>query len=200
MEHAGLNAVRRLIIDTCYQRGARNIGMPVHPEDFEAVTGDILAGYNGMRLSNPAHADQIIQSISERDDEILRMEEYQVHEEDLLQFPLSRVAAEEFRTYIRFALIYLAAMEDGKAWIEIDGKQIDKAFAGLIITQLWQWLHNTEILDNGKAVTRELYQDIMTTELENIRKQYGSPIDESLSSAVRQLDNLIVDKQFRGIL
>ena len=154
MELTGLNAVRRLIIETSYLRNSRNIGMPVRSDNIDAVYNDIMAGYDGMRLSDPEHSAQIREYYRDRDDEIFHMEEYQINEEDLLSFPMSRISFLDFQSNIRNSLLYLSALHEGLGRINQHGKQIDRALAGLMIGQLWQWLHNTVKLDNGQTVTR----------------------------------------------
>jgi malate synthase len=197
VESAGLNAVRHLLIDTCRLRKSYALGLPM---DMQQVNIDILAGYNGLRLTNTDFIEEILTLIQERDEEeIIRMEEYKVTDTDLLSFPKHPVSLEDFRANIRMSLIYLCEVHAGRGSTDVDGQQIDRSLAGLMIGQLWQWLHNTQKLETGEVVTRNLYQDILTSELEEIRAASGPGMDECLTSAVQQLDKLIVEKQFMDI-
>ena len=53
----------------------------------------------------------------------------------------------------------------------------DAATAEIARSQVWQWLHNGVILDDGPLVTRDLVERIIGEELAAIRARAGAAFD-----------------------
>jgi malate synthase len=74
-------------------------------------------------------------------------------------------------------LQYLATWLGGNGAVTIFNLMEDAATAEIARSQVWQWLHNTVILDDGPLVTRDLVQRIMGEELDKIRASSGAAFD-----------------------
>jgi malate synthase len=94
------------------------------------------------------------------------------------------------RTNVRVALQYLAAWFDGNGAAAINNLMEDTATAEISRAQLWQWLYHQAKLDDGRAFSKELYEQIRTEEL----AQLG---DSALyQKAAEVLDTLIFSEDF----
>jgi malate synthase len=49
----------------------------------------------------------------------------------------------------------------------------DAATAEISRSQIWQWVHNGVILDDGRPITRELVRQVLDEELVGIRADLG---------------------------
>jgi malate synthase len=82
------------------------------------------------------------------------------------------------RNNISVGLQYLASWLDGTGAVAIFNLMEDAATAEISRSQIWQWLHNDVILAGGPKVTRQLVEQIISEELETIRKQLGDAYNE----------------------
>jgi malate synthase len=68
---------------------------------------------------------------------------------------------------------YLEAWLGGSGAEPIHHLMEDLATSEISRSQLWQWLRYGAKLDNGRAITAELYDQLLADELKNIRAEYG---------------------------
>ena len=68
----------------------------------------------------------------------------------------------------------------------------DAATAEISRSQIWQWIRNQAKLDDGRPITRELYQQIRDEEL----KRLGEFGTGRLEEAAEILDKLILTDDF----
>ena len=68
----------------------------------------------------------------------------------------------------------------------------------MIQRQLWQWLHHEAKLDDGRAITKKLYSEILAEEHERIKKLYSDQIESlnALQEARNLLNQFILLKDF----
>src|ERR1700758_1164378 len=83
------------------------------------------------------------------------------------------------RNNISVGLQYLASWLAGNGAVAIYNLMEDAATAEIARSQIWQWLHNDIKLTEGRAVTRDLVEQIIGEELAAIRAQLGQAYDES---------------------
>jgi malate synthase len=72
----------------------------------------------------------------------------------------------------------------------------DVATAEIARSQLWQWIHNRASLDDGRPVTRALYEAVKSEELARL----GGPGAGRLRDAVAILDGLVEAEEFTEFL
>ena len=77
------------------------------------------------------------------------------------------------RNDISVGIQYLASWLGGNGAVGIFNLMEDAATAEIARSQVWQWLHNDILLEDGPKVTRERVEDMIDEELTNIREQYG---------------------------
>src|SRR6201996_5121747 len=100
------------------------------------------------------------------------------------------------RNDISVGLQYLASWLAGNGAVAIFNLMEDAATAEIARSQVWQWLHNDILLEDGPKVTRELVERIIDEELANIREALGDAFDAerfgqatALFTAVALADN-----------
>ena len=77
------------------------------------------------------------------------------------------------RNNISVALQYLAAWLGGTGAVAIFNLMEDAATAEISRSQIWQWIHNDVILDDGPLVTKDVVERMIDEELVKIRELAG---------------------------
>ena len=75
----------------------------------------------------------------------------------------------------------------------------DAATTEISRAQIWQWIHHPKgILEDGRKVTIELYQELAKDELEKIRSAVGEQqfANRRFQSAAEILGKIITDDKF----
>jgi malate synthase len=81
------------------------------------------------------------------------------------------------RNNISVALQYLATWLGGSGAVAIFNLMEDAATAEISRSQIWQWVHNDVILDDGPVVTKDLVERMIDEELVKIRELSGDSFD-----------------------
>jgi len=81
------------------------------------------------------------------------------------------------RNNISVALQYLASWLGGDGAVAIFNLMEDTATAEISRAQIWQWIHNQVILDDGPLVTRDVVERMIDEELVKIRELTGESFD-----------------------
>jgi len=81
------------------------------------------------------------------------------------------------RSNISVALQYLANWLGGNGAVAIFNLMEDAATAEISRSQIWQWIHNDVILDDGPLVTKEVVERMIDEELVKIRELAGDGFD-----------------------
>jgi len=100
------------------------------------------------------------------------------------------------RTNISVGTRYIAAWLDGLGAVAIDNLMEDAATAEISRAQLWQWIHFGVELDDGRPVTRELYEALRDEEIAKI----GGRDEGRIGEAVDLLDQLVLQERFEEFL
>jgi malate synthase len=102
-------------------------------------------------------------------------EDVHVTAEDLLAVSKTPGVITEagLRNDISVALQYLAAWLGGNGAVAIFNLMEDAATAEISRSQVWQWIHNDVVLDDGPVVTKELVEELIDEELSKIRTAAG---------------------------
>ena len=107
--------------------------------------------------------------------------------EDLLQVPHGRITEAGMRENIRIAIDGVAALLTAPR----DEKTPATSRAELARTQLWQWLqHETGVLDSGRIITAELFDEWLGEELAALIEEEREPKAASLQKASRVLGEM----------
>jgi malate synthase len=81
------------------------------------------------------------------------------------------------RNNISVALQYLATWLGGNGAVAIFNLMEDAATAEISRSQIWQWVHNDVILDDGPLVTKDVVERMIDEELAKIRELAGDGFD-----------------------
>lgn len=190
-----MRAYTELMVATCHKRGAHAIGGMAafipnrrEPEVTEAalvkVTEDkAREAADGCDGTWVAHPDLV--SIAQAEfDAVLSGEIHQLDKQrldvdvsasDLLSVAATGGSITEagLRTNIHVGIRYIASWLDGTGAAAIHNLMEDAATAEISRGQVWQWIHHNSVLDDGRAVTKELVRSLITDELVVIAEEIG---------------------------
>jgi malate synthase len=96
------------------------------------------------------------------------------------------------RLNISVGLQYVNAWLNGNGAAAINNLMEDAATAEISRSQLWQWIRHGAKLNDGRTVTRELYQQLRTEELAKL----GGSSTERYEESAELLDGLILNDAF----
>ncbi|MCY4116685.1 MAG: malate synthase A [Caldilineaceae bacterium] len=209
-----MRAYTELLVRTCHKRGAHAIGgmaafIPSRrdPEINEQALAKVRAdkereSQDGCDGTWVAHPDlvSLARSIFEEatggaPHQKHRMrEDVSVTADQILAVgvPGGTITEEGLRTNIDVSLQYLNAWLLGNGAAAIYNLMEDAATAEISRSQIWQWIRNEARLDDGRSVTRGLYQQIRDEELRRLG-EYGPG---RLEEAAEILDRLILTDDF----
>lgn len=91
------------------------------------------------------------------------------------------------RNDVSVALQYVASWLGGSGAVAIFNLMEDAATAEIARSQIWQWLHNDVVLDDGTPVTRDLVEKVVDEELASIQAMLGEAFDEERFAKAKEL-------------
>ena len=213
-----MRAYTELLVRTCHLRGAHAIGgmaafIPNRrdPEvteralarvrdDKERESGD---GFDGTWVAHP----DLVPIATEIFDGVLGAAPHQkgrpryevaILAEQLTDFTVEGGAVTEagIRADVRVALAYLDAWLRGTGAAAIDDLMEDAATAEIARSQLWLWITQSVVLDDGSVFDPDRYDTIRDQELARL----GGATEGRLAEAVDLLDRLVLDDTFAEFL
>ena len=174
MDRAFLAAYSLRLIATCHRRGAFAMGgmsafIPVKGNEeanrsaLDKVRADKLRevtnGHDGTWVAHPALVPVAMEAFEamQGPNQLDRRPDRIPGREDMLELhPGARTEAGA-RENIRVGVQYLAAWLGGKGAVPLYNLMEDAATAEICRTQLWQWLRFEASLDDGRQLTRDLF-------------------------------------------
>jgi malate synthase len=194
-----MRAYTELLVQTCHKRGAHAMGgmaafIPSRRDpEVNAValakvredkTREATDGFDGSWVAHP----DLVPVAMEVFDGVLgkapnqlgkQRPEVAVTAEDLLAVAKTPGGITEagLRGNISVALQYLAAWLGGNGAVAIFNLMEDAATAEISRSQIWQWIHNEVILDDGPLVTRDVVERMIDEELVQISEAAGDGFD-----------------------
>ncbi len=194
-----MRAYTELLVKTCHKRGAHAMGgmaafipsrrdpkvneiaLAKVRDDKTREAGD---GFDGSWVAHP----DLVPVCKEVFDSVLgarpnqldkQRPEVAVAAEDLLAIGKTPGGITEagLRNNISVALQYLAAWLGGNGAVAIFNLMEDAATAEISRSQVWQWVHNEVILDDGPLVTKDVVERMIDEELVKIRDVAGDSFD-----------------------
>ncbi|MGH3681292.1 MAG: malate synthase A, partial [Natronosporangium sp.] len=182
-----MRAYTELLVRTCHRRGAHAIGgmaafIPSRrdPEVNERALAKVRQdkqressdGFDGSWVAHPdlvpVCREVFDEVLGDRPDQRERLrEEVQVGAAELLDVGSTPGGITEagLRGNVSVGLRYLAAWLAGTGAVAIFNLMEDAATAEICRSQIWQWVHNGVALDDGRAVTAELVDELLAQEL-----------------------------------
>jgi malate synthase len=194
-----MRAYTELLVKTCHRRGAHAMGgmaafipsrrdaevnaiaMAKVRDDKTRESGD---GFDGSWVAHPdlvALCREVFDAaLGDRPNQLERQrDDVSVSAADLLAVAKTPGVITEagLRSNVSVALQYLANWLGGNGAVAIFNLMEDAATAEISRSQIWQWLHNDIVLDDGPQVTRDLAERIIKEELATIRDSAGAAFD-----------------------
>jgi len=187
-----LSAYSQLVIQTCHQRGVHAMGgmaaqIPIKNDEaannaaIEKVRQDKLRevknGHDGTWVAHPALVqtaygvfNEFMPTSNQIDN---KREDVDVSEADLLAVPSGTVTEAGLRTNINVGILYIESWLRGNGAAAIYNLMEDAATAEISRTQVWQWIHNKTLLEDGTMVTYNYCRTLILEELEKIKTYVG---------------------------
>lgn len=182
-----------LAIKTCHRRNAHAIGgmsafIPVKndPEANERAFAQVRAdkqreasdGHDGTWVAHPGLvpvALEVFNATMPQANQIDRKrDDVAVTADDLLAVPEGPITEAGLRTNISVGVQYIAAWLNGAGAVPINNLMEDAATAEICRSQIWQWIRRPQgVLDDGRKVTIELFQQMLGEELARIKANVG---------------------------
>jgi malate synthase len=187
-----LRSYSLLAIKTCHRRGAPAIGgmaaqIPIKDDPaanemaLEKVRADkhreATDGHDGTWVAHPGLVDvakREFDAVMTGPNQIDRLrDDVHVTARDLLEVPRGTVTEAGLRLNVRVGVQYLEAWLRGNGCVPLYNLMEDAATAEISRTQVWQWLHNAQPLDDSRTVTLALFRRVFDEELERIADEVG---------------------------
>ncbi|WP_042454819.1 malate synthase A [Neobacillus dielmonensis] len=212
-----------LTIQTCHRRKAPAMGgmaaqIPIKndPEANEAAFAKVRAdkereardGHDGTWVAHPGLVPVALEVFDREmptpnQIHTSKQQKINITAEDLLEVPGGTISEQGVRTNINVGIQYVASWLSGRGAAPIYNLMEDAATAEISRAQLWQWIrHSKGILNDGRKVTVEMYQQFKTEELEKIKQELGEDAYRNgrFDDAVQLFDRLILDDEFADFL
>jgi malate synthase len=218
-----MRAYSLLLIKTCHRRGTFAMGgmaaqIPIKNDvkaneeaiakvrtDKEREAND---GHDGTWVAHPGLvpvAREAFDKVMKGPNQIHRQRpDVRVKAADLLDFqPQKPITENGLRININIGIQYLGSWLAGTGCVPIFNLMEDAATAEISRAQIWHWIRSPlASLDDGRRVTRELFQALLPEELAKVRQllgeqQYGAGQYEE---AARMFAHLTLDDKFADFL
>ncbi|MCM3727127.1 malate synthase A [Neobacillus cucumis] len=212
-----------LTIKTCHRRKAPAMGgmaaqIPIknNPQANEKAFASVRAdkereardGHDGTWVAHPGLvpvAMEVFNREMPTPNQIhtAKQQKVTITAQDLLEVPNGTITEAGVRTNINVGIQYVASWLNGRGAVPIHNLMEDAATAEISRAQLWQWIrHPKGILDDGRKVTAEMYEQLKQEELEKIKLEVGAENFEKgrFTEAVQLFDRLILNDEFIDFL
>jgi malate synthase len=211
-----------LLIKTCHRRGVHAMGgmaaqIPIKgdPEANEIALAKVRAdkereardGHDGTWVAHPglvSVAEEVFNRYMPGPNQIERQrDDVKVTAQDLLSIPEGEITEAGLAGNVSAALRYIAAWKGGQGSVPIHNLMEDVATAEIARAQLWQWIRYPKgVMNDGRKVTIELFDQALEHELQQIRYELGDPQFEKshAQAAAALLRKLVIDDRFAEFL
>jgi malate synthase len=206
MEQPFMRAYTELLVKTCHRRGVHAMGgmaaqIPIKNDQaandsaLAKVRADKLrevkAGHDGTWVAHPGLvpvAMEIFDAHMKTANQIAnKREDVSVTAADLVKVPAGARTEKGLRQNIDVGVRYLESWMRGVGCVPLYNLMEDAATAEISRTQVWQWIHYGAHLDDGRTVTRELFEQVLAEEMKKIADELGSRYGSSKFDAAREL-------------
>ncbi|HWQ37523.1 MAG TPA: malate synthase A [Burkholderiales bacterium] len=189
-----MRAYSLLLIKTCHHRGTFAMGgmaaqIPIKndPAANEVALAKVRAdkdreasdGHDGTWVAHPGLvpiAKEAFDRVMKSPNQISRQRpDVKVAARDLLDFrPKGPITETGLRLNINIGIQYLGAWLAGTGCVPIFNLMEDAATAEISRAQIWHWIRSPlGILEDGRKVTKDLFQELLPQELKKVREILG---------------------------
>ena len=189
-----LRAYSLHVVNVCHRHGAYAMGgmaaqIPIRhdPEANAAALGKMYEdkvreakdGFDGTWVAHPGLVQTALDAFAEQMkglNQLHRFHEVKITADDLLAPLHGPITENGVRWNIHVGIRYLEAWLGGSGAEPIHNLMEDLATSEISRSQLWQWLRFGATLDDGRAITLGLYEQLLREELATIRAEYGETV------------------------
>ena len=216
-----MEAYSKLVIQRCHKRGIHAIGgmaaqIPIKNDEqantaaLEKVRKDkereVKNGHDGTWVAHPALVEIAMAEFNKHmptpNQLHVTRDDIHISEQDLVEIPKGTVTEAGIRKNINVGILYTEAWLRGYGAVALYNLMEDAATAEISRTQLWQWLKDEVILEDGRKFNIELYVDLFNDEMEKISKEVGENDLENrrFKLATDLFDKLVLSEEFEEFL
>jgi malate synthase len=216
-----MDAYSKLVIQRCHKRGILAIGgmaaqIPIKNDEkanaaaLEKVRKDkereVKNGHDGTWVAHPALVSVAMAEFNKQmptpNQLHVTRDDITITELDLVEIPKGTVTEEGVRKNINVGILYTEAWLRGYGAVALYNLMEDAATAEISRTQVWQWLHNEVVIEDGRTFNMTLYKAIFDDEIEKLIKEFG---EENLRNskfelAITLFNQLVIAKEFEEFL
>lgn len=211
-----------LVIKTCHRRGAHAMGgmaaqIPIKGDEAanEAAFAKVRAdkereakdGHDGTWVAHPGLVAVAKEVFDEHMPQANQIEskprlDVNVTADDLIKVPEGTITEQGVRLNLKVGIQYVESWLLGNGCVPLYNLMEDAATAEISRTQVWQWLHHGAKLDDGRAVTPSLYNQMLEEEMDAIREEIGNERFNNgrFDDAVKLFDGMIRSDDFSDFL
>ncbi|WP_422104654.1 malate synthase A [Winogradskyella sp.] len=214
-------AYSNLVIQVCHKRGIHAMGgmaaqIPIknnpkaNEEALEKVRLDkereAKNGHDGTWVAHPALVEVAMKEFDKympTPNQIFRKrEDIKVTEADLVALPKGSITEAGIRKNINVGILYMEAWLRGYGAVALYNLMEDAATAEISRTQVWQWLKNEAVLEDGRVFNQELFDAIFDDEVEKIIREVGEAQikDTKFCDAITLFKRLVIADEFEEFL
>ena len=151
---------------------------------FEKVRNDkereVNNGHDGTWVAHPGLvpvAMEIFDNQLSGDNQLdVSLDNVTITQDDLLEVHKGQRTEEGMRECIKVGVQYIEAWLAGRGAVPLYNLMEDAATAEISRAQIWQWLKHATKLDDGRTVNEELFKDILTSEIDNLKNVLGDDV------------------------
>jgi malate synthase len=221
MDKAFLRAYAQLLIKTCHRRGIHAMGgmaaqIPIKDDAaanaaaLEKVRADkereVKAGHDGTWVAHPglvALAREVFDERMPGPHQIeRRRDDVRVSAADLLAMPEGTRTEAGLRHSVRVGVQYIEAWLRGQGCVPLYNLMEDAATAEICRAQIWQWLQHKAPLDDGRVVSADRFERLLSEEMEHLRRSLGQKRFEAgrFADARALFERLVTSRHFEEFL
>lgn len=221
MQSPFMKAYSLRVIQVCHKRGIHAIGgmaaqIPIRGDEeannvaLEKVRKDkeqeVLNGHDGTWVAHPALvavAMNVFNSHMPEANQIRKeIEGLAITAEDLIEKPEGNCTEAGVRKNINVGILYLLSWLNGNGAAALYHLMEDAATAEISRAQLWQWLYYEIVLEDGRPLTKSLYEEIRKDEIKQVEAYISAHKipNNSLDIALQLFDDLVLSDTFDEFL
>ena len=211
----------QMVIQTCHKRGVHAMGgmaaqIPIkndpeaNAKAIEKVRNDKIReatdGHDGTWVAHPG----LVQVAMEVFDQYMptanqitkKREDVEADAKTLIEVPKGTITEEGLRLNINVGILYIESWLRGNGAAAIYHLMEDAATAEISRTQVWQWIQRGAHLEDGRAITYELYEQLRDGEIEKIKVYVGQEnyATGQFAKAIALFDELVGNEAYTEFL
>uniref|UniRef100_A0A0K0EQU7 Malate synthase n=1 Tax=Strongyloides stercoralis TaxID=6248 RepID=A0A0K0EQU7_STRER len=212
-----LAAYSEQVIRTCHKRKIHAMGgmaayIPIKNNvdaNNTAITAifndkhrEATNGHDGTWVAHPGLVDiarDVFDQVIIGDNQLDKLLPKYVSPDELIAIPKGAITSHGLKRNISVVLQYLESWLRGTGCVPLYNMMEDAATAEISRAQLWQWVKHGAKLENGKHITPEMIQNVITTEMEPLLIKSGSTTNR-IADAAEMLEKFVLEPELSEFL